>query len=87
MLKLVFSYRYHVRLVQQNVGCHQHRISIEPGINIIRVFRRFVFELGHTVQFPDIGKTVQYPCQFGMPRYMGLVINTIFCRIESCGNI
>ncbi len=87
MLHLVPSNRNDIRLIQQNIRRHQNRICKKTGINVIRMFRSFILILRHTVQFPHIGKAIQNPGKFGVSGNVGLVINTIFLRVESRRNI
>ena len=87
LLHLINSYRNHIRLIQKNICRHQHRIGKKSGIDIVCMLCRLILKLGHTVQFTHIGKTVKNPCQLCMSGNMGLIIETVFLRIQSCCNV
>ena len=57
MLCLVGPHRHIVRLIQQNIRCHQRGIGEQTRVDVIRVFGGLVFELGHAGQFPEQGIT------------------------------
>ena len=61
MLFLIFANRYLVGLIQQDVCRHQYRIIKQTGVDVLRIARGFVFELGHTAQFAEVGVAVQRP--------------------------
>ena len=84
MLCLVLSDRNEICLIEKNIRCHEDRISEEADVDIVRMFRALILELGHTVHLAHICEAVENPCEFRMGRYMGLIVNAGFLRIYSC---
>ena len=87
MLHLINTDRNHIRLIQQNISSHQYWICKETCVDIVCMFCRLIFKLRHTVQLSHIGKAVQDPCQLCVTGYMGLVIQTVLLRVNTCRNI
>ena len=83
MLFLIFANRNLVGLIQQNVRRHQHRIVKQTGVNVFRIARGFVFELGHTAQFTEIGVAVQRPAQLRVLRHVRLNEDGAFLRVDT----
>src|SRR4030095_7482711 len=72
MLLLVFTNRYEVGLIKQNVGSHQHRIVEQADADILALLARLVFELSHSFQFRQTRRAIQNPGQFGVLSYVRL---------------
>ena len=87
MLLLVFTYRYLVGLIQQDVRRHQHRIVEQTGVDVFRVARGFILELGHTAQLAEIGVAVQRPAQLRVLRHVRLNENGALLRIDAAGQV
>ena len=54
ILFLVFSYRDVIRLVDQDVGCHQSRVGEETSVDVVRLLAHFLFEGGDAFEFANI---------------------------------
>ena len=87
VLFLVFTNRNLVSLVQQDIGRHQYRVVKQTGVDVFRIARRFIFELGHTAQFAEIGVAVQRPTQLCVLRYVGLNEDGALFRVNTAGQI
>ena len=61
VLFLVFTHRYQICLIQQDVRCHQHRIVKQTSVDVLGITRRFIFKLRHAAQFAEVGIAVQCP--------------------------
>ena len=72
MLLLVLTDGNRVGPEQENVGGHQHRIRIQTEVRSRPI--RLVFELSHAIQLPGTGDRPEDPCQFGVLRYLALVV-------------
>ena len=73
MLLLVFAHRHMGRLVNQDVGGHQHRIGVEPHAGAFLVLAGFLLELGHAVHPAQPRHAIEDPAQLGMFRHLALV--------------
>ena len=58
VLHLVDPHRHHVRLVQQDICGHEHRVREQARVDIVGMLGSLVLELGHPVQLAHIGKAV-----------------------------
>ena len=87
MLHLVDPHRNHIRLIQQDIRRHQHRVGKEPRIDIVRMLGRLILKLGHAVQLSHVGKAVQNPRQLRMAGYVGLIIDAVLLRVKPGRNI
>ena len=79
--------RNQIRLIQQDICCHQCGIGKQATVDIFGVLGGLVLKLGHTAQFPKHGIAVQHPAQLCMLVYMGLDKQGILLRVEATGNI
>ena len=50
VLFLVFTHRYQISLIQQDVRRHQHRIVKQTSVDVLGITRRFIFKLRHATQ-------------------------------------
>src|SRR5260370_17206523 len=73
MLFLVLADRHMGRLVEEDVGSHQHRIAIEAETGLILLLAGLVLELGHPVEPTERGQTAEDPTELGMPADLPLV--------------
>ena len=85
MLGLVGPHRHIVCLIQQDIRCHQGGIGEQACIDVIRVFRRLVFELGHAGQFPEQRVAGQNPAQFRMVVHVALNEQQTLLRVDAAG--
>ena len=83
MLLLVHADRHQIRLVEQYIRRHEHRIVEQARIYVVGLARRLVLELGHAAEFAHIGKTVEHPCQLAMRRHMALAVYQALFGIEA----
>ena len=58
MLFLVGTDRHKIRLVEQDVGGHQHWIIEEGDVDIRLVLLGFILKLGHAVEFTHIRECI-----------------------------
>ena len=85
MLFLILAHRHMRGVIQQNIGGHQRRISIQAERLLFRIRPRLFLELGHPVHPAQPGDAVENPAQFGMRRYLGLVEQDGFIWVNSGG--
>ena len=82
MLLLIVTHRNDVRIIQQNVGSHQHRIGEQTSRCRLFILA-FILELGHSGQLAGIGLAGQHPSQFCVTRNIRLHENDGFLWIDS----
>ena len=87
MLLLIISDRNIVRLIKQNVCCHQRRIGEKTGIDIIGILGALVLELRHAGKFSEHRIAIQNPSELCVRRNMALHKQRVFLRIKTAGNI
>ena len=87
VLLLVPPDGHKIRPVQQYIRRHQHGVREQPGIDIVRVLRRFVLELSHARQFADVCVAVKDPAEFRVLVDVRLQIQHIFFRIQAARQI
>ena len=66
MLLLVFADRHMRRLVDEDVGRHQHRIGVEADAGALLVLAGFLLELGHAVEPAEPRHAIEDPGKLGM---------------------
>ena len=73
VLALVLPHRHPVRLVEQDVRGHQHRIGEQAdGGALGAQLGRLVLELGHPLRLPEAGQAAEDPRQLGVFGYVRL---------------
>ena len=87
MLALILSHRHQIRLIQQDVRRHQHRVGEQSGGDIVRVLSSLGLELGHAAQLAELGIAAQDPAQLRMLGHMALNKHDVFLGIQTTGNI
>ena len=87
MLPLVLAHRHQVRLVQQNIRRHQHRIGKQARSDVIRVLLGLLLELGHAAQLAKLGIAAQDPTQLRVLRHMALDEHDVLLRVQAAGDI
>ena len=83
MLLLIDANRDKVRLVQQDVGGHQHRVGEQAGVDVFRVLGAFVLELRHARQLSELRVARQYPGKLCVRAHMALDKQDGFFRIDT----
>src|SRR5262249_20596769 len=86
VLLLVVSDRHMGRSVNENVGGHQGRISVEADRRILTVLACLLLELGHAVEPTQAGHAVEYPGELRMLRDLALVEYDVFLGIDAAGD-
>ena len=87
MLLLVLAHRHMRRLVDQDVGGHQHRIGVKPDAGAFLVLAGFFLELGHAVHPAQPRHAIEDPGQLGMFRHLALVEDGRARGIDAGGDI
>ena len=87
MLHLIRAHGHQIRLVQQNIRRHQHRIGKQACRDIIRMLLRLILELRHASQLAELGIAAQHPAELRMLGYMALDKHDILFRIQAAGDI
>ena len=87
MLLLVLSHRDIIRLIEQDIRSHQHRIGKQAGVDVVLMLCGFVLELGHPGQLPEHGVAVQDPGKLRMLRNVGLQEKNVLLRVQAAGNV
>ena len=87
MLALVLSHRHKVRLVEQNVRRHQHRVREESGGDVVGVLLGLLLELGHAAQLAELGIAAQNPAQLRVLGNVALNKQDALLRVQSAGEI
>ena len=85
MLGLVLTDRHKIRLVKQNVRCHQAWVGKQPGVDVVGVLLRFVLKLRHTLQFAELGVAVQNPRKLGVGGNVALQEKRTALRVNAAG--
>ena len=87
MLLLVLADRHVRRLVEQDVGRHQHRIGVEPEPGIVALLAGLLLELGHAVEPAQGREAAQEPAKLGMARDAALVEDDAAVGIDAGGDV
>ena len=73
MLALIFTDRYLIRLVEQNIRRHQHGIGKDSNTDsVIPHFLGLIFELSHPSGFANASQAFHHPAELIMGGDMGL---------------
>ncbi len=73
MLPLVLADRDLLGAVEQDVGCHQHRIGEQPDAGVLgALLRGLVLELRHATGLAEAGHAGQHPRQFDVLGHLAL---------------
>ena len=86
MLLLVFANRHMRCAINENVGCHQHRIIIQADGRILAILAGFFLELRHAVQPANARYAIEHPRKLGMFGHLALVEDDVFLRIDATGD-
>ncbi len=77
-----------MRVVQENVGGHKHRVIEEPGARALRApFLGLVFELRHPRELPEPGYAIQEPGKLRVPRDPALPKDDGLLRVYAGGQV
>ena len=87
VLFLVLTHGHIVRLVQQNIRCHQAGVSKKAAIDIVGIFSGLVLKLGHAAQLTEHGIAVQHPAQLRVLTDMALDKQGVLLRVKTAGNV
>ena len=85
MLGLILPDRDEVGVVDQDVGCHQHRVGEQAAIDIVGVLGALVLELSHAGQLAKLGIAGQHPGQLGVRGHMALHKKHMVFRVDAHG--
>jgi hypothetical protein len=67
VLALVLPDRHAIGLVQQDVGCLEHRVGEQAGAHDVALpSGHLVLELGHALELTEGGEAAQDPGQLGV---------------------
>ncbi len=87
MLLLVLADRHMGRLVEQDVGRHQHRIGVEAEPGHLAVLAGLFLELGHPVEPAERGQAAEQPAELGMGADHALVEDDAALGVDAGGDI
>ena len=80
MLALVLAYGHQVRLVEQDVRRHEHRVGEEAGGDVVGVLLGLLLELGHAAELTELGAAPSGELTQGS--YMGAIKNWVALQEE-----
>ncbi len=86
MLLLVFADRHMGGAIDQNVGRHQRRISVEADRGVLAVLAGLLLELRHAVEPAEPGDAIENPGKLGVLGDLALVEHDVFFRIDAAGD-
>jgi hypothetical protein len=86
VLLLIFADRNVRRAIEQDVGCHQHRIREESGANFAALRFGFFLELRHALQLAHRRDARQIPGQLAVLAHVALHEQPRFRGIDAGGN-
>ncbi len=87
MLLLILADRHMRRLVEQDVGRHQHRVGIEAEPGEVALLAGLFLELGHPVEPAERRHAAEQPAEFGMTADHALVEDDAMPRVDAGGDI
>ena len=85
VLLLVVADRYVGRLIEQDVGRHQHRIVEEADRRVLAVLARLLLELGHAVEPAHARHAIERPGELGVLGDAALVEDRVDLGIDAAG--
>ena len=77
--------RNEVRLIEQNIACHQHRIGEQAAVDVVRMLGALVLELRHAAHFAHVGVAVEQPVHLRVLVNVALEKEHVLFRIEADG--
>lgn len=86
VLLLVDSHGHQVSLVQQDIRRHQHGVGEQSCVDIVRVLRGLVLELGHSGQLSELGVAGENPAQLRVVGIVPLHEQRGLLRVKPCGD-
>ena len=87
MLLLVVAHGDIVRLIEQDVRRHQGGVGEEAAVDVVGIFRRLVFELGHAAELAEHSVAVEHPTQLRVGGDMGLDEQGVLLRVQAAGDV
>ena len=72
MLFLVLTYGDVIRLIQQDVSCHQRGVGEKAAVDVFSVLGALVLKLRHPAEFAEHGIAVEDPSELGVLMHMAL---------------
>ena len=87
MLLLVLADRHVRRLVEQDVGRHQHRIGVEAEPGHLALLAGLFLELGHPVEPAERGQAAEQPGELGVGGDHALVEDDAALGVDAGGDI
>ena len=85
VLRLVRADRHIVRLVEQDVACHERGVGEEAGIDVVRVLRALVLELRHARELAELGAAVHDPAHLRVALVVALHEDEALIRVDAAG--
>ena len=85
MLLLVLADRHVGRLVDQDVGRHQHRVGEQADRRVLAVLAGLLLELGHPVEPAHLADAAQHPGELGVRRDVALHEQDRALRVDAGG--
>ena len=83
MLGLVLANGHQIRVINQNVGCHQNRVGEQTAVDVIRVLGALILELGHAGKFAKLGVAGQNPGKLAVGGNMALHKQHMLFRVNA----
>jgi hypothetical protein len=86
VLFLVVADRHVGGAIEQDVGCHQHRIVVETHRRGLAILAGLFLELRHAVEPADPRHAIEDPGQFRVFVHLALVEHDVFLGIDARGD-
>ena len=86
MLFLVLADRHMGGAIDQNIGRHQRRISVQADGSVLAVFAGLLLELRHAVEPAEPGDAIEHPGKLGVLGDLALVEHDVFFWIDAAGD-
>ena len=87
MLALVNAHRHKVRLVEQDIRRHQHRIIEEADVDVVGVLGALILVLRHAAHFAHVGEAIEHPRKLGVRGNVALAVNQALLGVDAAGDV
>ncbi len=87
MLLLILADRDKIRLIEQDVRRHQHRVGEQARRDVVSMLLRLHLELRHAAQLAELRVAAEHPRKLRMCRHVRLDEHDVLLRVEAAGDI
>ena len=87
VLQLVLAHGHIVRLVLQDVGCHEHGVGEQAGVDVVGVLACLVLEGDGLLQLAQIGMHIEQGVELAGLRHVALHIDHALLRVHAGSQI